>query len=66
VASRDGHVYAVDRETGTVRWQIEGKQVAAATADTAFVYVSGDVVAVDAAGNETKSSAVPICLVSRG
>lgn len=47
VASSSRRVHAVDRETGTERWQVGGGQVAAASGDAVFVYDSGDVMAVE-------------------
>lgn len=41
-------VYAVDRDTGTERWQVSGERVAAASGDTVFVSSRRDVGAVEA------------------
>jgi outer membrane protein assembly factor BamB len=48
VASASRRVHAVDRETGTERWQADGERVAAASGEAVFVYDSGNVMAVEA------------------
>lgn len=50
-------VYAVDRETGTPRWDADGQQVAGASDDAVFVHADGELVAADPDDGATRWTA---------
>jgi outer membrane protein assembly factor BamB len=50
-------VYAVDRETGTLRWDADGQQVAGVSDDAVFVHADGVLVAADPDDGTTRWTA---------